>query len=156
MISSPHISALSQLREDRLKRAGQLEAEAVALRVRAHHERPLPDFWRKGQKIRYITTQEWAWSKGNIAYVHGLHDEYKDRKFSAGDYQVFYTGPKGKSHPSYWTTPDDVELVEDVPSEPESPKPVRDVLYVGTGKATSCPYCWGKKTPCGRPDCTDR
>ena len=75
-------------------------------------ERCMPDFWRVGQKIRYVNTNEWAWEKGDIAYVVKLRDEYRGRP--AKEYQVFYTGDNDPDQPGiYWTTPDDVELIED-------------------------------------------
>lgn len=81
-----------------------------------HAERLLPDSWRVGQKVRYLNSSEFAWSRGDIAYVLKLRDEYKGRP--AAEYQVFYTGVPSTGC-SYWTTPNDVELVEDVASAQE-------------------------------------
>lgn len=92
-----------------IKRAEELERMAAKLRKDA--ARKLPDFWRVGQKVRYLENSEWAWSKDDTAFVLELRDEKE--KIPADQYQVFYTGQKGR-HGRYWTTPDDVELVEDV------------------------------------------
>ncbi len=79
----------------------------------AFNSRPLPKQWKVGQKVRYLRSSEWAWNEGEIAYVVQLRDEYKGKK--ASEYQVFYTGSdKGGKGGTYWTTPTDVELVEDV------------------------------------------
>lgn len=97
--------------KNRIKQAEELERQAAKLRKQA--ERKLPDFWRVGQKVRYLEDREWAWSKGETAEVIKLRDEYK--KTPGDQYQVFYTGnPKSDFGGSYWTTPNDVELVEDV------------------------------------------
>lgn len=74
--------------------------------------RPLPNKWRVGQKVRYITSNEWGWRQGDVGYVTELRDEYKDH--FASEYQVFYTSIGEKRFGKYWTTPDDVELIEDV------------------------------------------
>ncbi|MBL4754768.1 MAG: hypothetical protein JKY52_14385 [Flavobacteriales bacterium] len=89
--------------------------EAAKLRERANelereHHRPLPLKWEVGQKVRFIRDQEHVCSKGTIAVITGLRDEYRGTK--ASDYQVFYTRPIGFSSGKYWTTPDDVELVD--------------------------------------------
>lgn len=97
---------------DKLAKAAALRAEADRLEKQAFVERSLPDKWRLGQKVRYLRDSEWAWAKGEIAYVKGFR-EHAD--LPAAQYQVFYTGPGGRDF-SFWTTPDDVELVEDVAS----------------------------------------
>ncbi len=71
-----------------------------------------PDTWKVGQKVRYITRNEWAWDKGQLGVVISLKDEFRGQP--AGKYQHFYTRPIGYTGGFYWTTPDDVELVEDV------------------------------------------
>lgn len=52
--------------------------------------------------------KEWAWSAGMEATIVELRNEYKDRK--ADEYQVFYAEPDSGGA-TWWTTPDDVELV---------------------------------------------
>lgn len=95
--------------EDRIKLAEKLEAQAKRLRQEA--VRKLPDFWRVGQKVRYLRDSEWAWGEGDIGFVSSLRDEYKNKP--AQEYQVFYTTSES-GYGSFWTTPDDVELLEDV------------------------------------------
>ena len=98
---------------DKLSRARKLEAEARALRKQAFDESPLPDFWRVGQKVRYIRSDDYGYKvAGETAYVQRLDDGPQPR---AEEYQVFWTGPK-RGTPTLWTTPLDVELVEDVPA----------------------------------------
>lgn len=70
--------------------------------------RPLPDYWRVGQKVRFLRNADWTWSKGQIATITSL----RDTGVPAAQYQVFYTKPlSGSGH--WWTTPDDVELAEE-------------------------------------------
>lgn len=94
---------------NRIQQAEVLEAQAAELRRWAG--RPLPDVWRVGQKIRYLRWSDHAWSEGDTAYVKELRADHAGKP--ADQYQVFYTGPLDRSD-SFWTTPDDVELVEDV------------------------------------------
>jgi hypothetical protein len=99
--------------ESDLARAQALRDEADKIEKTAFNSRPLPDKWRVGQTVRYLKDRDWAWSRGQTALVKELRSDY--RGLPAAKYQVFYTGPeKGKKPPIYWTTPDDVELVEDV------------------------------------------
>lgn len=93
-------------------RIAELRAEADRLEREAFENRPLPDKWRVGQKVRYLESKDWAWNKGDWGVVVGLReDEYKDRP--AKEYQVFYTAIKGE-YGYFWTTPMDVELIEGV------------------------------------------
>lgn len=91
----------------------ELQAKLGEFKKSKFGNRPLPNKWRVGQKVRYITQSEWGWDRGNVAWITEVRPEYKD-KF-AGEYQVFYTSynPEGKGG-RYWTTPEDVELIEDV------------------------------------------
>lgn len=92
--------------------AKSLEERARQLRKEAFDERPLPDFWRKGQKVRFLHEKEWAWGAGAVAEVI----EVRDGSIPADKYQVFWASQdKGKTR--FWTTPDEVELVSDVVSE---------------------------------------
>lgn len=79
------------------------------LRVEAFKNRPLPEFWELGQKVRYLSDSEWSWSKGSTGYVTRLWPEYKNKP--AHEYQVFHTGLGEDKYGLFWTTPDDVELV---------------------------------------------
>lgn len=91
----------------REKRAAELREEAG--RLEAEAKRPLPDEWKVGMRVRFLRHEDWAWSKGTEATIVELREEFKGRK--AHEYQVFYTQPdSGKG--SWWTTPDDVELVD--------------------------------------------
>lgn len=97
-----------------LEKVKELDDEQKSLNSRykdLFDNRPLPSVWKVGQKVRYLQNSEWAWIKGGTAYVKELRPEYEGKP--AKEYQVFYTGPKGKGG-IFWTTPEDVELVEDV------------------------------------------
>lgn len=97
--------------ESMRERAARLEAEAAALRKRAFDDRPLPDFWRVGQRVRLIKDKEWAYPAGTEVEVVKVRDPDTPAK----EYQVFWTSTNhGKE--LYWTTPDEVELVQDVPA----------------------------------------
>lgn len=94
----------------KLDRAEALEAEAAKLRQEAFDGRPLPDFWRVGQKVRTLEFKDWAWERGQVGTIIEL-----DRPGTpAREYQVFWITFGGKFKNSYWTTPRDVELVKDV------------------------------------------
>ena len=98
---------------EKLTRAQQLEDEAKALMEQAFNERPLPDRWRVGQKVRVLVDKEWCCSAGAIMVVAEIRPEYSETP--SHEYQVFYTafdGDRGR-YGRYWTTPDEVELVED-------------------------------------------
>lgn len=91
----------------KLDRAAQLEAEARQLRKQAYDERPLPAHWEVGQKVRTLADKEWAWNAGDVMTIV----ELRDRGKPASEYQVFWTAhASGKGR--YWTTPDEVELVD--------------------------------------------
>ncbi len=94
---------------DKRQMANYLEAQVEVLRTEAHAERPLPEFWRVGMRIRYITHSRWGWDKGTTGVIIRTRDYDKDTP--ADKYQVFYTNSTGEDHPSLWTTPDDVELI---------------------------------------------
>jgi len=97
--------------QDLLNIAEMLESEAKRLRKKAFDNRPLPDFWRVGQTVRLIKDKEWCANAGTIMTIVELDAVYTVRQ--AKNYQVFWTTPiNGKG--IYWTTPDEVELVEDV------------------------------------------
>jgi hypothetical protein len=89
-------------------RADELRKEANELdRIAA---RQLPEKWEVGMRVRYLETNDWAWKKGDIAYVNRVFPNYIGRP--ADEYQVFYTGPMNQAA-TLWTTPDDVEWVSD-------------------------------------------
>lgn len=89
--------------------ADELEGHAKALRLEAHWQRPLPDFWRVGQTVLYLTHSKWGWDKGNTGVVIDVEQPTKP----AEEYQVFFTNVDGREHPRFWTTPDDVELISE-------------------------------------------
>jgi len=91
----------------KLIRAAALESEAAALRKQAYDERHLPDFWRRGQKVRTLADKDFAWNAGDVMTIVELRNEGTP----ANRYQVFWT-THGKGDGRYWTTPDEVELVE--------------------------------------------
>jgi len=90
----------------RLNRAKELRLQADVLEQEA--ARPLPENWEIGMRVRFIRSSEWAFSKGDEAVVTKLREECSDRK--GYEYQVFFTSPDN-GEASWWTTPDDVELV---------------------------------------------
>ena len=92
--------------EYKLNRASELEEEAARLRLEAFEERPLPDFWRLGQKVRTLKDNEWAWDKGAIMTIVRL----REVGVPAAQYQVFWVTPRS-GQGVFWTTPADVELV---------------------------------------------
>lgn len=85
------------------------DTEASRLRKEAFAERKLPDFWRVGQKVKFLCNKEWAWGAGTVAEIV----EVLNPKTPADQYQVFWTATNPGKH-AFWTTPDEVELVEDV------------------------------------------
>jgi hypothetical protein len=95
-------------RQSLLNAAAKLRKQADEMEARAN--RKLPHKWEIGMKVRYVTSQEWAWSKGDTAYIVEFKD--KERKL-AHEYQVFYTSPKIDGNTMMWTDPDDVEWIED-------------------------------------------
>lgn len=70
--------------------------------------RPLPKRWEVGQRVRFLNDSEWAWSKGGEATINRVSDNC--HRLPADEYQVFWTEPDSKNA-SWWTTPNDVELV---------------------------------------------
>ena len=92
---------------EKLEIAAELRAEADKLEKQA--TRKLPKKWRVGQRVRFLEHKEWAWSKGSEATVVELSKVYTGR--SGDEYQVFWTSPDGSSS-KWWTTPDDVELID--------------------------------------------
>ena len=99
---------------EKLAQANALEKEAAELRKQAFLERPLPDHWEVGQRVRYIKSSEWAYDAGRTAVIVETRQEYEDRP--ASDYSVFYTRPLDDngvqvSGVKYWTPSTDVELL---------------------------------------------
>ena len=88
--------------QDLLKIAEMLESEAKRLRKKAFDNRPMPDYWRVGQKVRLLKNKEWCADAGAVLMVVEVRD-----------YNVFWTSPLNSTG-KFWTTPDEVELVEDV------------------------------------------
>jgi hypothetical protein len=99
-------SSIAKMADDLRKLAEELDVIAA---------RPLPKKWEIGMRVRYLKTNEWAWRKGDIAYVNKLRPEYNEKP--ADEYQVFYTGPANQSA-IFWTTPDDVEWVQPTETKP--------------------------------------
>ena len=91
---------------NRLERAKELREEAD--RLEAEEVRLMPDKWEIGMRVRFLRSAEWAWSKGTEATVIKLDESCKGRR--GDEYQVFWTEPDGGGA-TWWTTPDDVELV---------------------------------------------
>jgi hypothetical protein len=90
----------------------ELKATAKSREEQVFNSRPLPKVWKIGQKVRYTRDSEWAWSKGDVGFIIELWD--RDKGKPTHEYQVFYTAIGEKKYGRYWTTPDDVELIEDV------------------------------------------
>lgn len=101
----------------KLAEAMRLEAEAQRLRYEAFAERPLPDHWRVGDRIRYIRDMEYCCDAGSLGVVVKISAKCAGK--SAREYQVFWTRPDSWATTlggtaQFWTTPGDVELVENV------------------------------------------
>ena len=94
--------------KDKLQRAVELRKEALKLERAAFAERPLPDKWKVGMRVRFLRGQEWAWSAGSEAIIVELSPACKNQR--ANEYQVFWTRPDN-NYAIWWTTPDAVELV---------------------------------------------
>lgn len=101
--------------QDLLNIANMLESEAKRLRKKAFDNRPLPDFWRVGQTVRLLVDKEWCADAGTLMTIVELDTSTRLNKPEepAKNYQVFWTTPVNGSG-QFWTTPDEVELVEDV------------------------------------------
>jgi len=91
---------------NRLERAKELRDEAD--RLEAEAVRLMPGKWKVGMRVRFLRHKEWAWSKGAEATVIKLDKSCNGRR--GDEYQVFWTEPDGGGA-TWWTTPDDVELV---------------------------------------------
>lgn len=107
---------------EKLRRASELEAEAVALRKAAFAERPLPDHWRVGDRIRYIRDKEYCCDAGALGVVVDVSPDCAEKR--ASEYQVFWTCPDSWAKTlgggsKFWTTPDEVELATPTPQEGE-------------------------------------
>ena len=91
----------------RVKRAADLRNEAD--RLEKESKRNLPKKWKVGQRVRFLRTKDWAWVAGCEATIVDLSKECKTTP--AHEYQVFWTKLDGYDA-EWWTTPDDVELVD--------------------------------------------
>lgn len=92
---------------DRLQRVKDLREEADRLEREAN--RPMPEKWKHGMRVRFLHNKDFAWQAGSEATIIRLSKECHQRK--ASEYQVFWTEPDGGGA-SWWTTPDDVEWVK--------------------------------------------
>ena len=55
--------------QDLLKIAEMLESEAKRLRKKAFDNRPMPDSWRVGQKVRLLKNKEWCADAGDVLMI---------------------------------------------------------------------------------------
>lgn len=96
-------------------RAAMVGAANSEARRAAFANRPLPDHWRVGDRIRYIRDKEHCCDAGALGVVVEVSPECASK--SADEYhQVFWTRPDGWANTlgggaRFWTTPDEVELV---------------------------------------------
>lgn len=81
----------------------------MADRLEREAARNLPDRWGVGMRVRYLRSSAYGWDAGDEGTVIGLGADCQSKK--GGEYQVFYTRPD-KYEGSFWTTPDDVELID--------------------------------------------
>ena len=96
--------------QDKIAQAEAMEKEARRLRFSAFSERRLPDFWREGQKVRYLNDRQWCWKKGETGVVIKVPKEFIGKL--ASEPQWFITSG-GKWYPGrHHTTPSDVELMD--------------------------------------------
>lgn len=93
-------------------RAKLLHGLARQLSAEAYAERPMPEHWEVGQKVRYLRDKEWCSDAGETGVIVAVSDECAEKP--AYEYQVFWTLPdKYKNRGArFWTTPGDVELVK--------------------------------------------
>lgn len=74
-----------------------------------------PPKWKVGMKVRYRDDAEFGWAKGQYGVINELRKEYRGK--AGNEYQVFYTHPmhgdKVYKGASYWTTPADVDWVQE-------------------------------------------
>lgn len=84
----------------RLERAKELRD--LADRLEAEARRKLPKQWEIGMRVRFLHDKPWAWKKGQEAMVVDVRE----------DQQVFTTEPDSKKA-RWWTTTNDVELVDE-------------------------------------------
>lgn len=103
--------------EEAVRAAMVAAVNSEALRA-AFANRPLPDHWRVGDRIRYIRDKEHCCDAGSLGVVVAVRPECAFK--SADEYQVFWTRPDGWAKTlgggaKFWTTPDEVELVTPQP-----------------------------------------
>ena len=105
-------------RAEEAVRAAMVAAVNSEARRAAFANRPLPDHWRVGDRIRYIRDKEHCCDAGALGVVVDVSPECAFN--SADEYQVFWTRPDGWANTlgggaRFWTTPDEVELVTPQP-----------------------------------------
>jgi hypothetical protein len=96
-------------RDDLLNKANLLRGEADKLEDQYHTERPMPETWEVGMRVKYLYDKDWCWRKDQEGTIKSFAPDNK-KIISAHDYQVFFTVPDGSTG-SFWTNPSDVELV---------------------------------------------
>jgi hypothetical protein len=94
-------------------RAAIANAVKETARRKAFANRPLPDHWRVGDRIRYIRDKEHCCDAGALGVVVHVSPECAEKP--AGEYQVFWTRPDGWAktlggESKFYTTSDEVEL----------------------------------------------
>lgn len=95
--------------DDELEGIRHIEAEAERRRKALPSLLRHPDHWAIGMRVRYVrNSDEWGPRRGWVGTVTEVRDP--DRRGS--EYQVFWVRPDGDASAQYWTTPDDVELME--------------------------------------------
>lgn len=67
-------------RASKIKRVRVLEAEATKLRREAFLERPLPNKWELGQRVRFIRDIDFEPTKGSILTIVKVEDTYENRR----------------------------------------------------------------------------
>ncbi len=95
--------------EQKIAHAKGLEAAAKVLRKEAFAERRLPPVWKMGMRVRFLHDMEWFCDEGSTGVIVGLREDYRGKP--AAEYQIFYTNLTGEEHPTFWTTPSDVEWI---------------------------------------------
>lgn len=96
---------------EKIKLAQLLERMATHIRSTAFNDRPLPDFWRVGQKVRLITSKEWCGDAGQEFYICKV--KWAAEPAHSSNNTIWITPSLLTEEGKYWTSPHEIELVED-------------------------------------------
>lgn len=103
-------SGAYMVRDESVKRTAIVGVELVEMPPPPPPPRR-PAQWEVGMRVRYLRNQEWGPSKGALGTIIGFKEGDEGRPADA--YQVFYVRADSMLTSQFWTTPEDVELVEE-------------------------------------------